>query len=85
MMDGWHDSGWGPGTWIGMGLLMLAFWSLIAVLVVYTVRNLGTRHATPNTNVGAPRDARRILDERLARGDIDADEYNQRRALLRSR
>ncbi|MGN6244842.1 MAG: SHOCT domain-containing protein [Motilibacteraceae bacterium] len=31
------------------------------------------------------RDAERLLDERFARGEIDAEEYRTRRDLLRSR
>ena len=82
-MYDWHDNGWGPGTWIAMGLMMLAFWALIAVLVVYVVRNLGHRPAEQvGTRVAPPNQAMQILDERFARGDIDADEYNQRRASL---
>ena len=84
-MYDWHDDGWGPGTWIAMGLMMLAFWGLIAALVVYLVRNLGHRSAEQIGGAAPPDQAMRILDERFARGDIDADEYNQRRDLLRSR
>ena len=43
MYDGWHDGGWGPGAWIIMGLMMLAFWGLVVGVVVYVVRNLGHR------------------------------------------
>ena len=86
MMYDWHDTGWGPGMWIAMGLMMLAFWGLIAVLVVYVVRNLGHRPPDHSGTSAAPPDqALRILDERFAHGDIDADEYNQRRDVLRSR
>ena len=83
-MYDWNDS-WGAGMWIGMGLMMLAFWGLIALLVVYVVRSLGHRSSGDAGGVAAtPGNAMRILDERFARGDIDADEYNQRRSLLRS-
>ena len=69
-----------------MGLFMLAFWGLIAALVVYVVRNLGHRPPDQSGTSAAPPDqALRILDERFAHGDIDADEYNQRRDVLRSR
>lgn len=85
MMNGWYDDGWGPGAWIAMGLTMLAFWGLIAVLVVYAIRNLGHRPADHGSAPSVPADqALRILDERFARGDIDADEYNQRRDVLRA-
>jgi len=83
MMNGWYDTGWSPGAWIAMVLTMLAFWGLVAALVVYAIRNLGHR---PADDAGTtPTDqARRILDERLARGEIDADEYNHRREVLRT-
>ena len=83
MMYHWHDGGWGPGTWIAMGLMMLVFWGVVAFLVVYAVRSLGRR--TPDSGTPPSDPALRILDERFARGEIDADEYNQRRELLRSR
>ena len=64
-----------------MGLMMLVFWGFVAALVVYVVRNVGHRPSGP-----AERDEPlRILDERFARGEIDADEYNRRRDLLRNR
>ena len=86
MMYDWNDHGWGPGAWIAMGLMMVAFWGLIAVLVVYVVRNVGRGPSDASGAPGVPPDqALRILDERFARGDIDTDEYNQRRELLRSR
>jgi putative membrane protein len=86
MMNDWHDGGWGPGRWIAMGLMLLAFWGLIAALVVYVVRNLGHRPADRADAAARPPDeAMRILDERFARGEIESDEYNQRRDLLRSR
>lgn len=81
MMNGWYDNGWSPGAWIAMALTMLAFWGLVAALVVYAIRNLGHR---PADDAGPTDQARRILDERLARGEIDADEYNQRREMLRA-
>jgi len=85
MMNGWYDEGWGPGGWIAMGLMMLAFWGLVAVLVVYAVRNVGHHPVDRGGAPSAPAEqARRILDERLARGEIDADEYDQRRDLLRT-
>ena len=67
-----------------MGLMMLAFWGLLAALVVYVVKNLGHRPAD-GAGVARPDDAMRILDERFARGDIEADDYSQRRDLLKSR
>lgn len=84
-MYDWHDGGWGPGAWVAMGLMMLVFWSLVAALVVYVIRNLGHRPDTPARAEGPGQDqALHILDERFARGEIDAEDYRARRDLLRS-
>jgi putative membrane protein len=87
-MMGW-DSGWGWGAWLGMSLLMLAFWALVAVCVVAVVRAL-SRHDEPGSAEPArmsphAADAREILDARFAHGEIDAEEYTRRRDLLSAR
>jgi putative membrane protein len=67
-----------------MGVMMLVFWGILAALVVYVVRNVVQR--PPDApRAGRADDPLRILDERLARGDIDVDEYRQRRDLLAPR
>ena len=80
-MMGWQDNGPGWGGWIVMTSMMLVFWALLIVggLAVYR----STRRDDPSRPAGSA-DAERLLDERLARGEIDADEYRQRRELLRS-
>ena len=77
MMFWYGPHGPGIGWSIVMTLLMLAFWGGIAALIVYAVRGPGPQG--PGT--GAP-DPKRILDERLARGEIDADEYRARLDVL---
>jgi putative membrane protein len=59
--------------------MMLAFWLLVVVLIVWTVRST----AAPRQS--GEGQALRILDERLARGEIDPGEYEERRQLLASR
>ena len=81
MMTRWHD-GWGPGAWIAMALVMLVFWTLVAAAIIALVRSdhgRGQDHV-----VGRADDPERILAERFARGEIDADDFKQRRDLLRS-
>lgn len=60
--------------WVGM----IAFWALIiwAVWVLITAVTRRSDRAERND------DARHILDQRLARGEIDADEYRRLRELL---
>jgi len=74
----WPDhGGWGWGGWLAMTLTMLAFWGLVAWVVVSLVRQPGGRREPG-------RDTEEILAERFARGEIDEDEFRQRRAALRS-
>ena len=74
-----NDPGW--GGWLLMSLGMLAFWALVAVAVIALVR--AQRVDSPHDS-GRTADPRTLLDERFARGEIDAEEYQQRRELLNS-
>ncbi len=74
------NNGWGGGEWVAMSIMMVAFWSIVVVAIVLLVRaTRSDSHPSP-TPTGA--DARRILDERFARGEIEAEEYTRRRDLL---
>jgi putative membrane protein len=75
---GW-DGGWGWGMWLFGGLMMLLVVFGAIALVRYTSR--GPDRTAPGEDAGQ---ALRILDERFARGEIDADEYTRQRTLLRS-
>ncbi|MEV6873124.1 SHOCT domain-containing protein [Amycolatopsis sp. NPDC051128] len=79
-MPYWHHPGtmgWAGG--IGMLVLMaLVLAALVAIAVVLVRR--GPQPPGPGDT------ARRILDERFARGEIDQEEYERRRdALTRSK
>ena len=78
MMYGY--GGWGWGGWLFMALMMLVVWGAIVGGGILLVRSLwgGGNRATSN-------DALQVLDERFARGEIDAEEYTRRRQLLTSR
>lgn len=82
---GYGHQGWGHGGWAMMlgGVLMLGIVVLVILAIVALARGLlgGHRHGR------GPRDAseRRaidVLDERYARGEIDHDEYEERRRRL---
>lgn len=78
--------GWGWGSWLGMGVTMVMFWGLVIFGIVALVRYLGgTRDATRSTPAGRQTDPEEMLAERFARGEIDDDEYQRRRELLRGR
>ena len=69
-----HDWGWG-GMWL-MPLFMVAWFALMIVVIVLLVRWLGGGNGGRNVST---RTARDILDERYARGEIDREEYVQRK------
>jgi putative membrane protein len=80
----WYGSNWGWGAWSLMTVGMVAFWAFLITSVVLVVHYL----VTPDGAGAAPPDRTRaedLLAERYARGDIDADEYGERVALLRER
>lgn len=63
--------------------LMIALLASVAFLIAMVVLTVANRTRVPRDASGLTRDAQRILDERLARGDIDIDEYLARSAALR--
>lgn len=76
MMYGVGDGGWwmmGISSFIGLILV-----AALGGLIVSVARNSGVRTAGPG-------DPRPLLDERFARGEIDANEYRSRLAVLTGR
>jgi putative membrane protein len=79
--NGHMDAGWG----VVMMVSMLAFWVLIALAVVWFARTVATprpHHPPEQPSVAPTAGARRILAERLARGEIDTEDYQARMAAL---
>jgi putative membrane protein len=80
MWDG-GDGGWGWGSWLLMSLMMLVFFALVAWGAVLLWRSTqGTRGSGPPPTSET---SEAILGERLARGEIDAEEYRERLEALR--
>lgn len=77
----WWNNGLDTGGWILMTLGMVVFWSLIVAAGVMIFR--GTRDVGSGVG-GAQRTPGQMLDERFARGEIGADEYQARQDVLRS-
>lgn len=76
----WHNSmEW--GGWIVMVLAMVVFWSLVIFGLVVIFRGDRDNRSGPGP-VG--RSPEQLLDERFARGEIDAEEYHARRDALRA-
>lgn len=80
--NGHLDSGWS----IVMMLSMLAFWALIAFAIVWFVRSARTPHPPTTTSTAVSgtvtTSAEQILAERLARGEIEPEDYRARLTAL---
>lgn len=64
------------GLAMAWGLMGVAFWILLAALIVVLVRGKRTTGRAP----GGP--ALSVLEERYARGEITREEFLERRAVL---
>ena len=83
MMD-WGGWGW---WWVLMPLMMVAFWGLVAWVVITVVRGNQTDSTRSDQQVppaGPEKSAEQMLAERFARGEIDAAEYNRAVDVLRA-
>lgn len=79
--DGHHgfwDSGWGWGHMLFGALGMILFWTIVIALVILLVRWLGGARGDAATGRDRPT-ALEILNARYAKGEIDRDEYGQRK------
>ncbi|MGH2796379.1 MAG: SHOCT domain-containing protein [Thermoleophilaceae bacterium] len=74
---------WATGWGIGMMIFMSVFWVLLVAgavwLAVTLARSQGIDSGRGGPHAGT---ALRILEERLARGDIDVEEFRARKAAI---
>ncbi|GAA0527577.1 hypothetical protein GCM10011581_40370 [Saccharopolyspora subtropica] len=77
----WDGYGWGVWGLTMMTVSMVLFWALVVLAIVALVRYL-QRSGRVERGTGT---AEELLAERLARGEIDEEEYRRRRAALGER
>lgn len=78
---------WGPwGGWghmFGFGgimmLFVILFWALVIAGIVYAIRAIGAGPARPDSGRNS---ALEILKERYAKGELDTQEYEERKRAL---
>lgn len=80
-MMGWYNDGWGGGSWLVMGLMMF-FWVALSTVAVWAgfhfLKTDSSTTAGPQTTLTP----RATLDQRLAAGEIDTEQYAQLRRIL---
>ncbi|WP_051204548.1 SHOCT domain-containing protein [Nocardioides sp. CF8] len=78
---GWYGNGVGWVGWITMTLLMVSFWAVVvfAVIAMFRGSGAGGQSSRP-LGQRTPMD---VLEERFARGEIDAEELRTRAEILR--
>ena len=87
--DGYHGPHMWDGGWHGWGgglLVMALVVALVAAVVLALVRSFGGGGGNRERGArdSSERDGMAILRERFARGEIDREEYEERRKVLES-
>jgi putative membrane protein len=79
----YHGSHMWEGGWMFLygPLMMVAFVAAVVAVIVLLVRWLGDHRSAGHAPTG--NDALDILKERFARGEIDKEEYEERKRILR--
>lgn len=78
---GWHN-GWGWGHMFFGSIMMVLFWGGLILLVIFAVRSMGAGSGRGRDERELANRALEILEERFARGEIDKEEFEERRRLL---
>ncbi len=81
--DYWHYAwDWGWGHMLFGAMMMILFWGGIIVFIVLAVRWFGGRSLHGGAPPASRKPALDILEERFAKGEIDNEEFEERKRLL---
>ena len=83
MMDWQWDHGWGAMHGFGW-IFFVFFWIAVILAIVALVRWLGASSGQTLPPPPREKSALDILDERFARGEIEQQEYEQKRQVLKN-
>ena len=81
-LSGWHGGGWemmgGFGWWWFMPIFMILFWGLIIWAVVALARGTSQPSGSDSSS-NRPESALEVLKRRYARGEINKEEYEEKK------
>lgn len=80
--DWWHPA-WGWGHMMFGGLMMIVFWGGVILLIALLFRWIGGGRDDGRHGTSSRLTALDILKERFAKGEIDKQEYEERRKCLK--
>jgi putative membrane protein len=81
----WYWGNGGHWWWMLMGMVvMVAFWGIIIWAIWYFVTSFSRQPDQGDRSDDSERILKHILDERLARGEIDTEEYGRLRDVMTS-
>lgn len=72
-MNMWMD--WNAMGFVGWTMMIL-FWAAVLVVIIWAIRSLGSR---PSPTPPTPRE---LLERRFAAGEIDREDFEERKRLL---
>jgi putative membrane protein len=79
MWPGWGMGGWSMAIWVFFGVVLTA----LVVVAVLALLRLAKGSGLPG-QPATPSSPEQLLAQRYARGEIDEDEYTQRRQVLQA-
>lgn len=79
----YYSGDWAWWGWIPMTVMMIVFWGLVVWAVVTLARGSRERDGGAGGARRAEAGPEQILEERLARGEIDVREYEERVRAIR--
>jgi putative membrane protein len=74
--------GWGYGTGVFGNIIMLAFWIAVIVGIIFLVRWLVVSTGRSGHSAKSEDSALEILKRRYAKGEIDKEEFEEKKRLL---
>jgi putative membrane protein len=93
MLTQWRDYGWGHGPgmmgrgfgmgWLGL-IMMAVFWVVVIVAIIFLIRWLSVSSSSKWHTLKPEESALEILKKRYARGEINKEEFEEKKKDLRN-